>query len=295
MDHPPGKKRWKGADLVLDTLHRLATLRIRRTHADDPERRKGLTLRIAIYARVSKDDGIQDTENQLVILREFAERKGWDVAKEYVDHQSAKTENRPQLQEMFKDAARHKFDIVLVWALDRFTRGGVLTAFAAVERLKNNGVEFWSYSEEFFRTMGPAGELMFAIVAWMAKQERTRISERTRAGLDRVKAKGRILGRPRVDVDMEKVKELRSAGKSTTQISGLMGLKRSRVFQAMQQAGIAGARPARSLEIEEPEEDEQDGTDAPETLQTPPDCVPATVAAGSALSSPVPRPPEDWL
>src|SRR5947209_5196881 len=79
-------------------------------------------MRIALYGRVSKDDGKQDTENQLHELREFCRRSGWNIEHEYVDRASGKTADRPQFKKMFEDASKRKFDLVLFWALDRFSR-----------------------------------------------------------------------------------------------------------------------------------------------------------------------------
>ncbi len=92
---------------------------------------------------------------------------------------------------MLGDATRRKFDAVLVWALDRLTREGIKATFDYVKQLKNDGVEFISYSEAHFRTAGPAGELMLAVAAWIADQERIRMSERTKAGLKRAGLRGR--------------------------------------------------------------------------------------------------------
>lgn len=188
-------------------------------------------MRIAIYARVSKDDGSQDAENQVGELREFCKSKGWTITQEYIDHQTGKTEDRPHLQAMFKAASRHKFDILLVWALDRLTRGGIAVAFESIKRLKGNGVEFWSYTEEHFRTLGPVADLLIAISAWIADQERKRISERTKAGLARVRAKGKRLGRPEKDKDVAAMRRLRAEGLSLEKIAAQTGVSRQTVLR----------------------------------------------------------------
>lgn len=154
-------------------------------------------MQAAIYARVSTKDKRQDTSNQLVQLREYCACQSWKIAEEYIDHESAKSGDRAAFKRLFSDASRRKFDVVLVWALDRFTREGVLETFTYVEKLRAFGVAFESYTEAHFRTTGPAGELMLAVAAWIAKQERLRISERTKAGLDRARREGKHCGRPR--------------------------------------------------------------------------------------------------
>jgi DNA invertase Pin-like site-specific DNA recombinase len=136
----------------------------------------------------------RDVENQLVQQHRYALAQNWEVT-EYIDHQTAKTDDRVQFQALFTAASRREIDVVLVWALDRFTREGVAETLIHIKRLLDYGAHFESLTEAHFRTTGPAGELMIALAAWIAKQERVRISERTKAGLAVARAKGRIGGR----------------------------------------------------------------------------------------------------
>src|SRR5258706_81964 len=115
-------------------------------------------LRIAIYARVSTADKGQDPENQLRELRQFVVNKsaeGWTLAGEYVDYVTGKNANRPEFQRLFRDAAERRFDLVVFWSLDRFSREGVVETLQHLERLKSNGVQWWSFKEEFLRSVGP--------------------------------------------------------------------------------------------------------------------------------------------
>ena len=171
-------------------------------------------MKTAIYARVSTKDKGQDTHNQLLQLREYCSRQSWQITEEYIDHESAKTGDRAAFKRLFADASRRKLDVVLVWALDRFTREGVLETFTYIEKLKAFGVAFESYTEAHFRTTGPAGELMLAVAAWIAKQERLRISERTKAGLERARREGKHCGRPRRVFRRDLVAQLRAEGLS---------------------------------------------------------------------------------
>src|SRR5579863_4781696 len=82
-------------------------------------------IRVAIYARVSTSDGRQEVENQLSDLRQFAERQCWDIVSEFIDHESGSKSKRTAFRRMFADAAQRRFDLTLVWALDRLTREGV--------------------------------------------------------------------------------------------------------------------------------------------------------------------------
>src|SRR5262249_16490834 len=153
-------------------------------------------MRIALYARVSTKDKGQDYENQLQDLREFVARKagdGWILAKEYTDKVSAKTADRPAFTSLFEDASRRKFDLVLFWSLDRFSREGVLETLQHLQKLDSYGVQWFSYREEYLRSIGIFKEAVLAILATIAKQERIRLSERVQAGLRRAKAQGKRL------------------------------------------------------------------------------------------------------
>lgn len=180
--------------------------------------------RVALYARVSTSDGRQEVENQLSQLRQFAERQDWEVISEYVDHESGSRADRIEFRRLLSEAAQRRFNLVLVWALDRLTREGVAETFEYIKRLTSHGVQFVSFTEEHFRTTGPAGELMIAVAAWIAQQERARIVARVRAGLDRARVQGtrsgRPVGRPRAIVDRDQVRRLRDEEKlSWTEIA----------------------------------------------------------------------------
>jgi DNA invertase Pin-like site-specific DNA recombinase len=180
-------------------------------------------MKAALYARISTADGRQDVENQLAELRRFAVAQGWETTNEYIDRESGGKADRAEFRRMFTDAARRRFDLVLVWALDRLTREGVAETFEYIKRLTRHGVQFVSFTEEHFRTTGPAGELMIAVAAWIAKQERIRISERVRAGLARARLQGtrsgRAVGRPKVVFNRDEAIRLRREGWSWREIS----------------------------------------------------------------------------
>lgn len=177
----------------------------------------------AIYARVSTKDKGQDVANQLVQLRRYAESQGWPI-REFVDHESGKHSDRAQFKALFEAAGRREINVVLVWALDRFTREGVAETFIHIKKLMEYGVQFESLTESHFRTTGPAGELMIAVAAWIAKQERLRISERTKAGLARAKREGKTCGRPVAVFRRDVALEMQRAGKSLREIASEMGV-----------------------------------------------------------------------
>jgi DNA invertase Pin-like site-specific DNA recombinase len=151
-------------------------------------------MKVAIYARVSTDK--QDNENQLLQLPEFAAKQGWQITREYVDSESGSKASRAEFQRMFEDASKRKFDLLLFWALDRLSREGVLETLQHLNRLDSYGVCYKSYTEQFFDSCGAFKDVVLAIMATLAKQERVKRSERTKAGLERVRAAGKALGRP---------------------------------------------------------------------------------------------------
>ena len=184
-------------------------------------------MNIALYARVSTKDKGQDHENQLRELRAFVERKaseGWTLAIEYVDKASAKTADRPAFRKMLDAASRKEFDMVLFWSLDRFSREGVLETLQHLKVLTSHGVEWFSYREEYLRSIGPFRDAVLAILAAIAKQERVRLSERVQAGLSRAKAQGKVLGRPKAAVRPGRVLALREKGLSLRAIAAEIGV-----------------------------------------------------------------------
>src|SRR5712672_3163335 len=167
-------------------------------------------MRVSIYGRVSTKDKGQEVENQLVQLRDFAAKQGWTVTREYIDHESGSRSDRPQFRQMFEDASRRNFDLVLFWSLDRLSREGVLQTLNYLSRLTSYGVGYRSFSEQYFDSCGIFKDAVIAIMATVAKQERLRISEITKAGLESARRKGIPLGRRRVRVDIDRLKQLRA-------------------------------------------------------------------------------------
>src|ERR1700676_4947455 len=155
-------------------------------------------MKTAIYARVSTNNG-QDPEMQLREVRDYCQRRGWELKGEYVDTISGAKDSRPQLNRLLADAHRRQFDAVVVWKFDRFARS-VSHLLRALENFRSLGIEFVSLSEQM-DTSTPAGKMVFTVLAAVAKLERSLIAERVRAGLRNARAKGKRLGRPRKALD----------------------------------------------------------------------------------------------
>jgi DNA invertase Pin-like site-specific DNA recombinase len=176
-------------------------------------------MRCALYARVSTKDRGQDTENQLAQLRTYAAAMGWNIVSEFVDHESGSKSDREQLQEMFKAASQRKFDVLLFWSLDRLSREGVLPTLQYLNRLTGYGIGWRSFTEQYLDSTGMFRDAVISILAVIAKQERNRISERTKAGLERARAKGKTLGRPKSELTASEIQTLLAAGNDRKQIA----------------------------------------------------------------------------
>jgi DNA invertase Pin-like site-specific DNA recombinase len=189
-------------------------------------------LRVAIYARVSTVNGHQSPEMQLLELREYAERRGWKIAEEYVDAGvSGSKDSRPALNRLMADACQRRFDAVLVWKLDRYGRSlrHLVNALAELEAL---GIAFVSLRDNLDLST-PSGRLMFQIIGAMAEFERALIQERVRAGLRNARAKGKRLGRPRVFVDADRISNLRARGYSWAKIVAETGVSMGSAQRAL--------------------------------------------------------------
>ncbi len=147
--------------------------------------------RAALYIRVSTDK--QTTENQVAELRQLAAARNLEPII-YEEVESA-AKARPVLDRMLTDARAGKVRAILVWALDRLHRSmvGSIQTVLECDRL---GVSVVSLREPWLDTAGPVRPLLIAIFGWVAEQERTRLIERTKAGLARARAQGKRLGRP---------------------------------------------------------------------------------------------------
>jgi DNA invertase Pin-like site-specific DNA recombinase len=193
------------------------------------------TMKCALYARVSTEQkrGRQDPEVQLRQLRRFAVTQGWKVTQEYVDRETGAKADRAQFQCMLTDASKRKFDVLLFWSIDRFSREGILPVLTHMKRLSDYGVKYRSFEEPYIDTTHEFGDLLAAFAAKLAELERKRIKARVKAGLEAARAKGKTLGRPRVVVNRAKVWALKDAGRSIRDIAATMKLSHGTVQRAL--------------------------------------------------------------
>jgi len=204
-------------------------------------------MRVALYARVSTLNG-QNPEAQLVELREYASRRGWEIAGEYVDAGvSGSKDSRPSLNRLMAHAHQRRFDAILVWKLYRFGRSlkHLVTAIAELEAL---GVTFVSLKDNWDLST-PLGRLMFQIVGAMAEFERELIRERIRAGMRRRKLEGLSLGRAPIQVDHVKLVGDRLSGMSLTKVSKKYSVSRASVVRWVREAQRNTAEAVASVPI----------------------------------------------
>ena len=160
-------------------------------------------MKAVMYLRVSTKK--QDQDNQMPALKALAARRGLDVVEIYQEQESAwRAGHQRELARLIADLPRRKVDCVLVWALDRLTRGGIGAIFQLLQQFKLYGVQIISYRESWTEQAGPMADVFYAIVAWAAQFESEQISQRTKAGLDKARANGKTLGRRLGSKDKEK-------------------------------------------------------------------------------------------
>ncbi|MEM0342902.1 MAG: recombinase family protein [Thermoplasmata archaeon] len=197
-------------------------------------------MKVALYARVSKADDSQNPENQLMRLRAYAKERGWEIYREYVDMASGANAYRPQLRQMLRDASAHRFSLVLTTKIDRIARSS-LDLKQIIADLEGRGIKF-ECTDQAFSTNTPTGKLLFGILGEIAEFERALIIERTKAGLARAKAQGKALGRPKVQLDIAKVLELRKQGLGYRRIGDALGCSHQTVVNRLKEEGVIGPK-----------------------------------------------------
>src|ERR1019366_1627783 len=197
--------------------------------------------RAALYMRVSTVD--QHPETQGIELREFARQRGYEIVREYVDQGVSGTKaRRPALDQMLQDAHRHRFDVVVVWAVDRMARS-TKHFLQVLDELNGLSIQFLS-QREAIDTDGPLGRAVVVIISAIAELERSLIVERVRAGMRRAKLDGRRIGRAPLDVDRIAIVSDRRTGLSLTLVSKKHGVSRATVCRLVNEFNIGIASRA---------------------------------------------------
>jgi DNA invertase Pin-like site-specific DNA recombinase len=195
--------------------------------------------RAALYVRVSTDK--QTVENQELQLRQVAERRGWEVVEVYNDAgiSGAKDrKQRPGLDRMLNDASRRKFDVVMAWAIDRLGRS-LVDLLETIKHLEACGVDLY-LDQQSIDTTTPMGKLVFSITGAFAEFERSMIQQRVRAGLNRARAQGKVLGRPKVDERTEAaIRDALKKGTGIKKTARLLGCGIATIYRIKNEAELA--------------------------------------------------------
>jgi len=190
----------------------------------------------AIYARVSTNG--QTTDNQVRELRKVARRHGWKISAEYIDHgvSGAKgRDKRPELDKLLKTANRREFDIIMAWSVDRLGRS-LQHLVGFLDEIHAKGVDLYLHQQNI-DTSTPSGKAMFQMAGVFAEFERSMIQERVRAGLERAREQGKVLGRPKVSARIETlIRQKRGKGMGILKIAKEVGVGTSVVQRVLKAA-----------------------------------------------------------
>ncbi len=190
--------------------------------------------KVAMYLRVSTSS--QTCENQKRELEAYCQRQGWVIAKVYEDSgYSGSKSDRPALNQMLADATFGKFAVLVVWKIDRLARS-TSDLLNILTTLKSHGVDFCSTTQAIDTTTS-YGKMVMTFLGAIAEFERDTIIERVKSGIERAKANGVKLGRPRVAFDVKRALELRDQqGMGYKQVAKALGVPRTTVYRTL--AGI---------------------------------------------------------
>jgi DNA invertase Pin-like site-specific DNA recombinase len=209
--------------------------------------------RAAVYVRVSTVD--QHPETQLHDLRQFAVQRGFQIVQEYTDHGFSGTKaRRPALDQLMEDARRRKFDVLMVWSIDRLARS-TKHLLQTLDELNGLGIQFLS-QREAIDTEGPLGRAIVVIVSAMAELERCVIIERVRAGMRRAKLEGRRIGRAPLNVNRVALLRDRERGLSLNQLAKAHGISKASVCRVLREEkeGVSRGFVPTDLAFSEPKE-----------------------------------------
>ena len=186
-------------------------------------------MRVAIYARVSTRDKGQDPKNQVHQLRTFAEQHG-TLYKVFTEEVSGGKSDRTEFKQLLLEAYQKRFDLVVFWRLDRFSREGALPTLKYLKELRDHGVNYKSFTEPYLDSLGPFGDVIVSMLATIAAQDLIKISENTKAALAKKKAAGIRLDAPvKSEVIIAQAQALKEGGKSNGAIARTLGISPSTV------------------------------------------------------------------
>ena len=182
----------------------------------------------AIYLRVSTDESEQSEENQRRELRGFIQEEGYELASEFVDHESGRKgrKKREAFDRMFEAAEERGFDVLVFWSLDRFSREGIHKTISYLQQLDALGITFRSYTEPYLNTDHElVSNILLSVLSYFAEYEAKKISRRTKAGIERAREEGKQIGRPsKFEEHRDEIEKMVEEGCSKSEMKRQTGL-----------------------------------------------------------------------
>ncbi len=216
----------------------------RRTRSADP------SVKAALYARVSSDDGRQTVENQVHQLRELATARHFSIFREYLDEETGTSASRPSFLALLRDARLRRFRVLLITDLDRLTREGAAAGFGYLAELDRYGVRVVSLGQSWLDYDPDIDEdpelremrsIQTAVALTWASMERQKISRRTKAGLERARGEGKRLGRKPVEATVEQVCRLVAKGLPMSQVAAKLHISRRTAYRLRDRIPATGS------------------------------------------------------
>ena len=190
-------------------------------------------MKVVTYSRVSTSHHDQNPDIQVQALRKYCESRDWEISKEIIDHGfSGGTDKRPGLQELFRLVDSGEVQCVCVIKLDRLFRS-LRQLVTTLDNFHSKGIAFVAVKDSVDYT-SPAGKLFTQILGSLAEFEKTLVRERTIAGLQYARdVKGKTLGRPKTERNVELIEHLHKQGMTTRQMSKLVGCSPSTISREL--------------------------------------------------------------
>lgn len=194
-------------------------------------------MKVAIYSRVSTKNKGQDTQNQILQLKKYCISKGYEIYNIYEDHESGSKgrRERASFDLMFREGRKRKFSTIVFWSLDRFSREGIFKTMMYLKQLDEYGIKFHSYTEEYLTTDNElVSHILLSVMSYFAKLEREKISERTKAGIEKARLKGKTIGRPSKEKLKKEIQILRKT-KTVREVANLLKVSTTTVIKYSKQ------------------------------------------------------------
>ena len=188
--------------------------------------------RAVLYLRVSKHE--QTIENQRIELERVAAARGWKIVSVFKDEGISGSFGRgvrKQYDAMLKGGVRAEYDVVMAWDVSRLSRS-LKDLVQTLAELHHCNIDLYLH-QQAIDTTTPAGKAMFQMCGVFAEFERSILSERVKAGLNRAREEGKVLGRPIKVVNVKKILEDRGNGMTYRQMASKHSISAGKLFKIL--------------------------------------------------------------